>query len=159
MSSENSEPVYQHRGARALVRLHETHLREFLAVWREFVDAGAPLPESEDPDYESAEHLLRHVLGAAGHYLEWTCTRLGWKSPGVRPAPEVERVAELADEHLEHLLGLWRVSLTELTHEVCDLSSFESAWGPPYCIDAMLEHAVMHPIRHSYQLREILHGA
>jgi hypothetical protein len=26
----------------------------------------------------------------------------------------------------------------------------------PYSIDAMLEHAVMHPIRHSYQLEELM---
>ncbi|GGM00994.1 hypothetical protein GCM10010841_06910 [Deinococcus aerophilus] len=28
--------------------------------------------------------------------------------------------------------------------------------GMHYWIDAMLEHAVMHPVRHSFQLRELL---
>lgn len=26
----------------------------------------------------------------------------------------------------------------------------------PHCIDIMLQHAVMHPIRHDFQLRELL---
>ena len=29
-------------------------------------------------------------------------------------------------------------------------------WGSPYSINAMLEHAVMHPIRHRFQLENLL---
>ncbi len=29
---------------------------------------------------------------------------------------------------------------------------YEAPWKIRYCIDAMLEHAVMHPIRHRFQL-------
>ena len=31
--------------------------------------------------------------------------------------------------------------------------TYASAWGVDYCIDAMLEHAVMHPLRHTAQLK------
>ena len=33
---------------------------------------------------------------------------------------------------------------------------FEARWGGIYLIDAMMEHAVMHPIRHTFQLRELM---
>ena len=33
---------------------------------------------------------------------------------------------------------------------------YQSRWGVDYCIDAMLEHAVMHPIRHVFQLEELM---
>jgi hypothetical protein len=36
------------------------------------------------------------------------------------------------------------------------ISLFPSRWNVHYCIDAMLEHAVMHPIRHTFQLQELL---
>jgi hypothetical protein len=32
---------------------------------------------------------------------------------------------------------------------------YKSNWGTDYCIEAMLEHAVMHPIRHEFQLKEL----
>ena len=33
---------------------------------------------------------------------------------------------------------------------------YTSNWGVNYCIDAMLEHAVMHPIRHEFQLKNLI---
>ena len=34
---------------------------------------------------------------------------------------------------------------------------YPSRWQTRYCIDSMLEHAVMHPIRHAFQLEELMH--
>jgi len=45
-----------------------------------------------------------------------------------------------------------------LTEERADLPAYPSRWGTPYSIDAMLEHAVMHPIRHAYQLEKLMAG-
>ena len=33
---------------------------------------------------------------------------------------------------------------------------YPSQWKTRYCIDSMLEHAVMHPVRHAFQLDELL---
>jgi hypothetical protein len=33
---------------------------------------------------------------------------------------------------------------------------YSSRWGVNYCVDAMLEHAVMHPERHRFQLLELM---
>lgn len=156
MIEGSADHPFKHAGARALVILHDSHLREFLEVWKQFVASGAQLPKVEDPDYASPEVLLQHVLGCARHYLEWICTQLRWPHPGTMPTPAPDELADGATHYLDHILECWRLALTELTQRVCDLSSFDSAWGPPYCVDAMLEHAVMHPIRHTFQLRELL---
>jgi hypothetical protein len=29
-------------------------------------------------------------------------------------------------------------------------------WRTRYCVDSMLEHAVIHPIRHAFQLNELM---
>lgn len=149
------ELAYEHRGARALVILHERALREFVEDWRQFKATGRSLPATTDPSYASAEALLCHVLGAARAYMVWCCKSLELSDPAIRPAPEESTVAAEAESYLEHLLEGWREPLVDLTERVSDRSTHESSWGVPYCIDAMLEHAVMHPIRHSFQLREL----
>ncbi len=148
--------AYPHRGARALVILHERSLREFLGEWRRFRCSGRPLPDTEDPSYRSPELLLRHVLGAARGYMMWICTNLELPDPSIRESPPQEHIEAMADEYLEHLIERWRLPLVDLTEKVADRSVHDSSWGVPYCIDAMLEHAVMHPIRHGFQLRELL---
>ena len=148
-------PEYRYRGARAMVILHERHMREFLDTWRRARAAGLELPESDDPEYASLETLLRHVLRAAGGYLFWMCRQLDLPDPGIRPAPPVETVAEDAEEYLDHVLGRWREPLAGVTEDECYLPEYTSKWETRYCIDAMLEHAVMHPIRHTFQLVEL----
>ena len=152
-------PVFRDRGVRALVLLHEEHLRRFLAVWRRARAAGLALPASEDPNYRSLATLLRHVLRAARGYLTWTCEKLDLRDPGVPPTPEPEEIEAVADETTEEILDRWRAALREVPGERLEDESFPARWGPPYTIDAMLEHAVMHPIRHAFQLQELLAAA
>jgi hypothetical protein len=54
---------------------------------------------------------------------------------------------------LEHVLERWRAPLID---DVLETPEYPSRWKPRYCIDSMLEHAVMHPIRHTFQLNELL---
>jgi hypothetical protein len=144
------ERSYVYGGARALVQLHERHLRAFVDAWEHAVEAGTTLPPTQDPTCETLEAMLRHVLGAARRYMLWICANLGLPDPGIDPIPEdIERGARA---YLEHVLAGWDGPLCSLDQRTLDQRTFESSWGVPYCIDAMLEHAVMHPIRHTLQL-------
>jgi uncharacterized damage-inducible protein DinB len=147
---------YQYRGARACVLLHEKHLRDCLNVWRQAKAANLKLPETSDTDYQSLETLLLHILGAARGYMVWMCKQLELPDSEIRAAPEANTIEAEADSYLEHLLSRWRLPLANVSQEIIDRSEFKSSWGVTYCIDAMLEHAVMHPIRHEFQLRELL---
>jgi hypothetical protein len=146
---------YPSRGARALVLLHERELRAFLPVWRRAAAAGIPLPVTEDPSYASLDALLRHVLRAARGYAVWICQVLELPDPGIRPTPEEDRVAAEAEEYGEHVLERWRVALAAVDDERMEGAAHTSRWGAPYTIDSMLEHAVMHPLRHAFQLEEL----
>ena len=86
----------------------------------------------------------------------WTCERLELPEPDIRPAPSVDAIEEEAEAYLEHALAGWRGPLCAVPAARFHRPEFESAWGVKYCIDAMLEHAVMHPIRHVHQLEELL---
>lgn len=150
--------TYRYGGAGALVALHDHHLREFLAIWRQADERRLELPASSEPEYASREALLAHVLGCAAGYLGWICRQLELPQPAIeRPAPE--HLAATADGVLERILEAWQTPLRSLTEERAYHPAHPSPWGPPYCIDAMLEHAVMHPIRHSHQLRRLMAAA
>ena len=114
------------------------------------------LPPTSDPAYASLGALGRHVLGAAGGYMVWMCEVLRLPDPGIRSAPDVAAMARDANEYLEHVLERWRSPLREVTDERLETPEYPSRWRTRYCIDSMLEHAVMHPIRHAFQLDELI---
>ncbi len=148
--------AYAYRGARALVALHEKELRAFLPVWRRFDSAGIPLPATDDENYLSNAHLLLHVLRAAGRYLTWICRQLDLPDPGIGDAPTADEIVAKAEAFLEHVLARWRAALTELPAARVEDKAYVSNWGAPMTIESMLEHALVHPIRHTFQLEELM---
>lgn len=150
---------YRYRGAEVLVALHETQLREFLKVWRQFDALGLELPASTSQDYASREALLAHVLGGAARYLTWMCEKLELPLPALDERPAPAGFGARSEQYMEEVLAAWQLPLRDVTEEQADGQAFTSRWGIPYSIDAMLEHAVMHPLRHAYQLRRLMAGA
>ena len=147
---------YKYNGARSLVLLHEKHLVSCVQVWREAKRAGIILPETDDENYESMETLLRHILRAARNYMVWICKNMNLPDPQIEMAPEPDLIEKKADEYLTHLIERWRLPLSEIPEEKFHNPTYTSNWGVDYCIDAMLEHAVMHPIRHEFQLKNLI---
>jgi len=153
----SSDLPYRSRAVRALVLLHEEHLRRFVQTWRLAVANSVSLPPAADPSYSSLGALGRHVLSSAGGYLVWMCEVLTLPDPGVRPAPDATAIVRDADDYMEHVLEQWRTGpLRDISDEQLEAPEYPSRWRTRYCIDAMLEHAVMHPIRHAFQLDELM---
>ena len=153
----SSNLPYRSRAVRALTLLHEEHLRRFVKTWHQAVAVPVALPPSADPNYASLGELGRHVLSAAGSYLVWTCDVLKLPDPGVRPAPDALAVIQDADSYLEHVLERWRGdALRRIADGELETPEYRSRWQTRYSIDSMLEHAVMHPIRHAFQLDELM---
>lgn len=146
---------YRHRGARALVLLHERELRAFLATFRRAQAWGVALPETDDPDYASLDALLRHVLGAAGRYLTWSAKVLGLPDPGVAPVPALDAIDAEAEAYLEHVLDRWWTPLHDVPEARFE-EVYPSNWGTRFSVEAMLEHALAHPMRHALQLEELM---
>jgi hypothetical protein len=146
---------YRYRGARALVLLHEQGMRAFLPVWQRARAAGARLPATSDPNYASLESLLHHALKASRGYMTWLCEKLGLPDPGIDPAPEPSDVQQQAARYMEHLLERWRVPLVAV-EEARFGAIHKSRWGEDMSLEGMLEHAAMHPLRHRFQLEELM---
>jgi hypothetical protein len=144
------------RAVRALVLLHDEHLRRFLVVWNQARDASVVLPKTDSPNYASLETLLHHVLGAAGRYMTWMCEVLELPDPKIRALPDPAALARDASSYMEHVLEQWRTPLADVADDRLLTPEYPARWKTRYCIDAMLEHAVMHPIRHAFQLEELM---
>lgn len=149
-------PNFKYNGARSLILLQEKYLTEFIDVWLKAKKNNINLPETDDKDYESLESLLIHVLGASGRYIVWICDKLNLPNPNIVEDPTKENIQAEAKKYLDYILKEWHTPLINIEEDKFTKPSFTSNWGAEYCIDGMLEHAVMHPIRHTFQLRKLL---
>lgn len=152
----NNIMPYKYTGARSLVLLHEKHLIQFAETWSIAKKKGIVLPVTEDPDYKSLDTLLFHVFRSARGYIVWICGKLNLPDPQIEYPPE--NVQNEIEKYLAHLVDGWKKPLANLPEEIFHNPTFESNWGTHYCIDAMLEHAVMHPIRHEFQLINLINS-
>jgi uncharacterized damage-inducible protein DinB len=147
---------YRSRAVRALVLLHDEHLRRFLQTWKRAKTAKVSLPSTPDPAYASLNALCFHVLGASRGYMTWMCEMLKLPDPGIRATPDAAALSTEAESYMEHVLERWRAPLQGVPDEMLETPEYRSRWKTLYSIDAMLEHAVMHPIRHAFQLEELM---
>lgn len=156
MDTSQTLKKFKYNGARAMIILHEKHLRSCVDTWREAKKLKIKLPETDDEDYKSLDTLLKHILRSARGYMTWMCSKLNLPDPVIDQAPEPDLIEGIADDYLAHLLEKWKHPLAEIPEEKFNAPAYTSNWGVEYCLDAMLEHAVMHPIRHEFQLRNLI---
>ena len=88
--------------------------------------------------------------------MKWMCAKLELADPAIRPTPGLEVIVADAETYLAHLIDQWRLPLSEIEEARFNRPEFKSAWGVNYCIDAMLEHAVVHPVLYRIQLEELV---
>ena len=147
---------FQYRGARSSILLHDREMRRFLEVWHRAKSEGLELPPDDDPDFVALDPLLAHVFRWARTYLVWIHEQLDLPDPGLDPVPDPNRMDAEVASYADHLLENWGGQLAGVPPERFFRETYEAPWGIPYCIDAMLEHAVVHPLKHRFRLEELM---
>ena len=148
---------YKSRAVRSMVELHDAELRSFVATWKRFKASGKPMPEAHgDADYESAERLVTHVQGSARSYLTWIFEVLGDPVTDLEVIRDPAIVVPNLDAYVEETLAAWKRHLARLEDGQLGPEQHKSRWGEMFTVDQMLEHAVIHPMRHRIQLERIL---
>lgn len=151
--------MFKSNAVRSCVELHEIELNRFYDVWLAFRASGTALPPTSDPNYASADRLGGHVIRAARNYLTWIgeCVK--------RPVSDVDldddpaSVAAKGRAFVDEVLAAWRRHLAVLDDSELSPQVFKARWGDDYNIEQMLEHAVVHPMRHRIQLERLMRGA
>ncbi len=149
--------AYRSRGVRAVVHLQMAEMERLLVVWKQARRLGVRLPATRDPAYQDLDTLLRHPLRSCRGYLTWLCEVLGRPEPRLPEPPAPERVAAEAASYLEVLARAWARHMAWMTDRTFQSRKVHvSRWGAPMTVEAMLEHAAVHPMRHRFQLEELI---
>jgi uncharacterized damage-inducible protein DinB len=148
---------FKSRAIRSLLELHDAELRAFLATWRRYARSGVPMPDAHgDEDYESIDRLGTHVLKAARSYLVRITEFLGRPAADLDMAEDVKDLTARADEFVDAVLEAYRRHLASASDDEMNAWVHKTRQGNPISIEMMLEHAVVHPMRHRVQLERIL---
>jgi uncharacterized damage-inducible protein DinB len=150
--------VFKSNAVRSCVELHEVELERFYVVWERFCASGTPLPKTDDPSYVSAEHLGGHVFRAARGYLTWMGEFVGRPITDVDTDTDPLSIARKGRAFVSEVLAAWRRHLALLEDGELAPATRKSRWGEDYTIEQMLEHAVVHPMRHRIQLERLMSG-
>jgi uncharacterized damage-inducible protein DinB len=148
--------VFKSNAVRSCVALHEIEIKRFYDVWETFRASGTPLPETNDPSYESAEHLGGHVSRAARNYLIWIGEFVNRPVTDVDPDTDAASISRKGRAFVDEVLAAWRRHLARLEDRELAPATRKSRWGEDYNIEQMLEHAVVHPMRHRIQLERLM---
>jgi hypothetical protein len=151
--------AFESRGVRALVVLQMNEMRRLFEVWEEAKRIGVQLPATQDADYQSIDLLMRHPLRSCRGYLTWLCETLGRPDPNIPGPPDAADVSNAGAAYLDVLERAWHEHTAWMTNETLDSFEIHTArWGQPMTIEAMFEHALAHPMRHRFQLEELIRG-
>jgi uncharacterized damage-inducible protein DinB len=138
---------YQRAGSELknlVVRIHESDFEKL-------VD-----PNTKDDDCRSVKTIVSHVInsgyGYANYIRDWNSISVN--SPARRLYAQNEFIEEF-DKMIEYknktLEGKWA-----LTDEEIMKVKINSRWGPEYNIEQLMEHAIVHILRHRRQIEKFI---
>lgn len=148
--------MFKSNAVRSCVELHAIELERFYRTWETFRASGVALPPTDDPSYASADHLGGHVLRSARSYLTWIGECVKRPVTDVDPDDDRASVARKGRAFMDAVLAAWRRHLAVLDDAELAPATYTSRWGEDYNIEQMLEHAVVHPMRHRIQLERLM---
>jgi uncharacterized damage-inducible protein DinB len=136
------------RAARELVRVVERVSEEDFETIRD--------PHTADESCRSIQTIMAHVVRAGYGYAEYIREALGMA--GARPeagSPTRDECLRGVEAFLAYtasvLDGRWQMSDDEIM-----AVRIHARWGPEYDLEQMLEHAIVHVLRHRRQIERFL---
>jgi uncharacterized damage-inducible protein DinB len=113
-------------------------------------------PETRDDDCRSAQTVVSHVVNSGYGYAD--LLRKLFAVPSTRPprallsrGESLEQLDAILAYMAETLDGRWRMADEEITGAVIN-----TGWGVRYDIEQLLEHAVVHVLRHRRQIEKFM---
>lgn len=114
-------------------------------------------PRTEDEACRSVQTIVSHVVNAGYGYAD--LLRRSFSIPSTRPPKALlsrreylEQLDAVLAYTAETLEGRWRMTDEEISSTFID-----TGWGVRYDLEQLLEHAVVHVLRHRRQIEKFVH--
>jgi uncharacterized damage-inducible protein DinB len=112
--------------------------------------------QTSDEDCRSIQTIISHVVRAGYGYADYI--RYLFSISSTRPAIELLKQSESIKE-IEDMLGYTIQTLDgkwEMSDEVIVRTTIQSLWGVKYDLEQLLEHAIVHILRHRRQIEKLM---
>jgi uncharacterized damage-inducible protein DinB len=109
-----------------------------------------------DPHCRSVQTITNHVIGSGYGYADYI--RQAFSVPSGRPVLQL-LARSLSLDQIKHMLAYTAETLEgrwEYSDEQVSAVRINSRWGVQYDMEQMLEHAIVHILRHRRQIERFL---
>jgi uncharacterized damage-inducible protein DinB len=112
--------------------------------------------QTKDEDCRSVQTIMSHVVRAGYGYADYIREQLSVASTRPRPAllsrrESLEQLEAALRYTAETLEGRWEMSDEEISG-----ININTRWGAVYDLEGMLEHAIVHILRHRRQIEKFV---
>lgn len=156
---KNSLEDYREGAIGALLDEHEKAISEYLELLErvnqeEFVKIVDS--DTEDDDCRSFQTISNHVVNAGYGYCSYIRNQFEGPTDRVRvDVNDVTKVRSQLKDMFEYMVQTL-TPLRNITDEKLNTNIITSPWGQKYDLEEMLEHSIVHILRHRRQLEKFL---
>lgn len=114
--------------------------------------------ETTDPDCKSIQTIMNHVVRSGYAYANYIRKKFGESLTERKDIYEVSTPSSACDE-IDHMMNYTTDTLInkiEFTFEEMASIKINSNWGQEYDLEQLLEHAIVHILRHRRQIEKFL---
>lgn len=114
--------------------------------------------DTDDDDCRSIQTILRHVIRSGYAYANYV--RQAFQLPVTQSEAEISpRLSSIAQlESMMHYTERTLEGKSEMTEEEISLCVIHTNWNTNYDLEQLLEHAIVHVLRHRRQIERFLHS-
>ena len=152
-------PGFRRGAIGAILDEYERALREYIGVlegvssedFERVLDT-----DTKDDDCRSIQTISRHVIGAGYGYA--VTIRRAWGEEMERPAtkpPSPDAVISELEKMFQFNLDTFRDDPADIDQKM-EETHFEVSWGETYTPEQLMEHAIVHVLRHRRQIQKFV---
>lgn len=112
--------------------------------------------ETDDPDCKSAQSIIRHVINSGFGYPNYIRTYFGEDiyKPEIWTLSKADSL-NMLDEMFAYNVATFEHRYT-MTEAEAEAVKFKTRWGADHTLESIMEHAIVHILRHRRQIERLL---
>ena len=157
MILEKSLEDYRQGAAGSIFDEYERAMCEIKAILQKASAADyGRIVEGEDAHCRSIEIIMNHVVRSGYFYANYIRDALAMKTfPVADKQISQTKIADEIDKMLDYTAGIFEGRWQTFSEEMMSVV-INARWGTNYNVDQMLEHAIVHALRHRRQIEKFL---